>query len=149
METTSSGRASLPKKNRGRFSLALGIVCVLLLFACATSNVQRMLPGMGTMYVAKHYLGEPTTSEALPGGRARHNWLLDRVVLDPAHIETRRVFIGHDSDGYPVFEDVDMYIPDRRIHQKCRVSVVVDRNGNFLDTFSEGDSCDALLKVPV
>ena len=56
--------------------------------------------------------------------------------------------MGHDSDGYPKYEQVDVFLRDRTLHQTCRIQAVADRSGNLLSTRSEGNSCAELLRVP-
>ena len=129
--------------------LMISAPLALLLSGCVTGgSVGRLLPNMGTMYVAEHYFGAPASSQPLAGGGMRHEWLLDRDVLEPPQYEVRRVYVGHDRDGFPVYEDVEFYVPERLVHQYCRIRVTADREGRILDTSMEGPSCEKLLKVP-
>ena len=131
----------------------LGVFCLLLLAllstGCATGgSVGRLLPNMGNMYVAQHYFGSPEKSEIQADGTVSHEWLLDRTVLEPPHYSTRRVYLGHDRDGFPVYEDVEVFINERLVHQYCRIQLIADSRGNILRSNMEGPSCEALLKVP-
>lgn len=128
-------------------------ICLLLLplslAGCATGgSVGRLLPNMGNMYVAQHYFGPPQKSKTLENGTVSHEWSLDRTVLEPPHYTTRRVYLGHDRDGFPVYEDVEVFVNERLVHQYCRIRLIVDSEGRILHSNMEGPSCEALLRVP-
>lgn len=125
------------------------VLAGLLLGGCAyKGQVGRMLPNVGNMYVAKHYLGEPTGSQKLPNGNTSYEWRLDRTVLETAHYETRMVYMGHDCDGFPIYEEVEFFIPDRNVHQTCLVRILADSEDRVLQSDMQGSHCDVLLKVP-
>lgn len=129
--------------------LMAALFTALLVVSCATGgSVGRLLPNLGNMYVAEHYFGSPTSSRQLEGGGMSHEWLLDRNVVEPPQYETRRVYIGHDRDGFPVYEEVEFYVPERLVHPYCRIRVTADREGRILDSSMEGPSCAKLLRVP-
>lgn len=138
-------------KNALRLSLVFFLLC-LALPCCAPSgarSVSRMLDSVGTVPVAKHYLGEPHVSRQLADGKTRHEWSMDRVVRESAHYETRRVLIGYDRDGFPVFEDIEYFIPERDVRQTCRIVALADAQGNILEHSAEGAHCRLMFRVPV
>lgn len=141
----------------GRIRLIPGLISSLLFIACllltgcapsGVSSVNRMLNSVGNMSVARHYLGEPHVSRQLAAGGTRYEWNLDRVVRESAHYETRRVLLGYDRDGFPVFEDIEYYIPERDVHQTCRVTVITDTQDNILEHTAEGSHCHLMYQVP-
>jgi hypothetical protein len=151
MATTLSVR-SRQKKNRKGLSTALAALLLLpalALGACATSRVEQMVPDMHNIQTAKHFFGEPITSQSQPGGTTRYEWRLNRQVFEPGHYRTKRVFRYNDSDGYPVLEDVQSYVKDKTVLHNCLITMVADRSGNLLQKSVEGNSCDELLQVPV
>ncbi len=128
--------------------LPLLLAGALVISACAHGKLGRLMPNMGNMSVAEHYFGKPSASVNLPDGTVRHEWTVDRNVLVPAHYETQRMFLYNDSDGFPVFEDVEFFIRDRVEHQTCRISIHADKQGWILRSDWEGNSCESLLRVP-
>ena len=127
----------------------------LILFAaggCApggVNSVTRMLDSVGNMSVARHYLGEPHVSRKMTDGGTLYEWSMDRVERESAHYETRRVLIGHDRDGFPVFEDIDYFIPERDVRQTCRITVLADASDNIREHNSSGTHCGLMYRVPV
>lgn len=128
------------------------LLLTLASWGCApkgAASVNRMLDNAGNIYVAKHYLGEPDASRQLAGGGTRYEWNLDRMVHESAHYETRQVYMNNDGDGFPVFEDVDYFIPDRDVHQTCQVVVIADAQDTILEHSAKGSHCQVLFKVPM
>lgn len=144
-------QSSMPdgRAARALLALALPLCAALLLAGCAGRNsVNKMLDSAGNMYVTTHYLGAPDSSSKLPGGGTRYEWHMDRVVLEPAHYETRRVFMWYDSDGFPVYEDVEFWVPAQHVRQTCHVVVLADSEDRILEHSAQGSHCDKLFKVP-
>jgi hypothetical protein len=90
-----------------RVLAALLLLPALALGACATNRVEQVMPNMRDIQSAKHFYGEPITSQSQPGGTTRYEWRLNRQVFEPGHYRTKRVFQYNDSGGYSVFDDVE------------------------------------------
>lgn len=138
-------------RDGGLLPLPLLWLFCLLLAGCAASgvsSVNRMLDSAGNMSVARHYLGDPHVSRKAPGGGTQYEWNMNQVVRESAHYETRRVLVGHDRDGYPVFEDIEYYIPDRDVHRTCRIVVLADAQDSILEHRAEGSHCHLMYRVP-
>ena len=54
------------------FASLLFAASPMLLGGCAKGPVARLLPNMGSMQVAQHYFGPPTSSVSLGDGTVRH-----------------------------------------------------------------------------
>lgn len=128
------------------FALPLFFVC-LLLGACARTQMDKIMPDVSTMTTARHYFGEPSSSEELADGAVRHEWLLDRVFQQAGGIETRQVYVGHDSDGYREYVEQDVYVSPYKEKQYCRLEIIADKNGRVLRSSWQGSHCDYLPKV--
>lgn len=127
-------------------SLVLASVC-LGLFACARTQMEKILPDVQGMVTARHYFGEPTTSESLPGGETRHEWLLDREFTHAGGLETQLVYVGHDSDGFRKYIEREVYVKPYTEKQYCRLTMITDAGGKVLSSAWEGTHCDYLPKV--
>ncbi|MDL2267687.1 hypothetical protein LJC46_06845 [Desulfovibrio sp. OttesenSCG-928-G15] len=125
---------------------ALAIFC-LALAACARTQMDKILPGMTSMVTARHYFGPPTTSETLPNGNIRHEWLLDREFMQAGGMETRLVYVGHDSDGYREYVEQEVYVRPYTEKQYCRLIITSDAAERVLASSWEGSHCDYLPKV--
>lgn len=125
------------------------VILALALFSggCARSQMQKILPHVNTMVVAHHYFGYPTRSETLTNGTIRHEWVLDRAFQHPGGIETQKIYVGHDRDGYRKYIEKDVYVKPWVEQQYCRLQIIADENGRVLDSAWEGRSCDDLPRV--
>lgn len=128
-----------------------GIVLFLsfLLAACATSKMDSLMPRVETMFLARHYFGEPAVTVALPDGSVRHEWTMDKVVTLPGRYVTQRVRVFRDRDGFPVYDEREIFVPASLQRQTCRLTIITDAAGNVLYSDWEGNSCDRLPVIPV
>lgn len=136
-------------------SLLYGIFIPLLVFCstagCARTQMQQIAPKLSNMVIVRHYFGEPTRSERLADGSIRHEWVLDRVFQHAGGSQTQKIYVGHDSDGYREYREVDVDVLPWKERQYCRMQAIADTEGRVLDVFWEGTHCDELprVKVPV
>lgn len=138
-------------KELNKSSILLSIfILIISSFAaggCARTQMQKIMPDVTHMVVARHYFGEPTRSLDLPDGTKRHEWILDRVFQHPGGIETQRIYVGHDRDGYREYYERDVYVPPWSEQQYCRMSLIANAEGAVLQTEWEGSHCDDLPRV--
>lgn len=113
------------------------------------SRIDRVLPQVTTMNQARLFFGSPGRSEPQPDGTIRNEWLLDaRYEVQGQYVTERSPWITHDSDGYPVEVDREVWRRGHTEHKQCRLVIISDANGKVLRTSREGDSCDDLFIQP-
>ena len=130
--------------------LGLLAACGVLFFSgcAARTKIGRLLPHIETMQLARHYFGEPTRKNEMPGGGTRNEWILDQVTQVPGQNVEQQIFAGYDRDGFPVYYTRVFFVPAHLARQYCRLEIVADREEKVLESPWEGDSCDELAKVP-
>ena len=111
--------------------------------------MQRIVPHVSNMVIAHHYFGKPTQSTELADGTVRHEWLLDRVFQQPGGLETRRIYVGHDRDGYRKYIEEEVYVRPWKEQQYCRLVIIADKGGAVLQADWDGYTCDELPRVKV
>ena len=130
-------------------NLAAPFLLMLLLFAggCASGKLDRLLPHVETMQVARHYFGEPAAQKELHDGTVRYDWVVDRTIQAPGQYVEKRIFVGYDRDGFPKYVIREYFSPAHMERQMCRMSIIATKDGKVLSTTRQGDSCEALLRV--
>ncbi|MDL2316548.1 hypothetical protein LJC59_05640 [Desulfovibrio sp. OttesenSCG-928-A18] len=121
---------------------------VLSLCSCAGRTMDRLMPQVNSMYLARHYFGEPKASTELADGTIRHEWVRDKIETLPGHYETRCIRVYYDRDGYRECVEREVWVPSRQERQVCRLSVIASKDGRVLSSSWEGNSCDTLPIVP-
>ena len=140
--------AIIPRRNHVAACIALVAWAVVSLSGCAGTAMDRLMPHIETMGLAKHYFGEPTGRSALPNGGTRSEWLLDRVAQVPGQNVEEKIFAGYDRDGFPVYYTRVVFVPAHFARQYCRLTIVADKQGNILESSWDGNSCEDLMRVP-
>ena len=128
--------------------MALAACILFLLAGCATTKMDRLMPHVENMQLARHYFGEPTSKNVLPNGETRSEWLLDRVAQVPGQYVEQKIFVGYDRDGFPVYYTRYVFVPAHMARQYCRLAIRSDKDGNVLESSWEGDSCEDMMAVP-
>lgn len=123
------------------------LVLLLLLGACATGGMNRLMPKITTMYVAQRYFGPPKASTEQADGTVRHDWAMDRTMTLPGHYETRCVWVYHDRDGYRECIEREVWVPARTERQTCRLTIIADKEGAVLHSSWEGNRCEQMTTL--
>ncbi len=111
---------------------------------CVRTQMQQIAPQLSNMVIARHYLGEPTSSTRQEDGTLLHEWLLDRLLLHPGGVEIVEVYVGHDRDGYRVYREEELYVRPWQERQYCRAQALANPDGRVLRVSWEGPNCDEL-----
>lgn len=128
--------------------IVLAVFDLFLLSGCATTKMDRLMPHVETMQLARHYFGEPTSKSVLPSGETRNEWLLDKVTQVPGQYVEKKILAGYDRDGFPVYYIRNVFVPSHQERQRCRLEILSDREGRVLQSSWEGDGCEAMMVVP-
>ena len=128
--------------------MALAACILFLLAGCATTKMDRLMPHVENMQLARHYFGEPTSKNVLPNGETRSEWLLDRVAQVPGQYVEQKIFVGYDRDGFPVYYTRQVFVPAHMARQYCRLAIISGKDGKVLEASWEGDSCEDMMAVP-
>jgi hypothetical protein len=142
-----SGARGVTASLLGKLPAVCGIVCCLAGCAAGTA-MDRLMPHVETLQLARHYFGEPGDASVAADGAERREWLLDRVTPVPGQDVHEKIFMGYDRDGYPVYFTRAYFVPEHAVRQRCRLTMLFDQQGRTLQSSWEGDSCDELLRVP-
>lgn len=133
------------KKSASIMACCLGVT----LSGCASTAMDRLMPRVETMSVARHYFGEATSVRELADGGTRSEWILDRTTQIPGQDVEQTIFVGRDRDGYIKRVTRTVFVPAHMVRQYCRLTIIADKNGRVLESSWHGDSCDALPVVPL
>ncbi len=129
-------------------ALLAALVLCLVSVGCASrpaTRTEAILTQISDLTAAEQIFGPATTKSSLGGGGVRAVWSFSRVFNAPARTVDRDVFVGYDSDGYPVYRTVTMYVPPHGEFQNCRIDVTAGPDGRIIQSSAQGNSCDLLL----
>lgn len=121
----------------------------LFLGACAQKSacIDNALSGTLTLSDARNRFGPPKHSIPQPDGTTVHEWVLDVDYVQPGRFETETSpWVRHDSDGYRIETDREVWKRPRQIIKFCRLSIRADAAGRVLSSKYEGDDCCDLVR---
>lgn len=148
-----SARFARPRVRDGRRIASVWLVLVLgmglFLGACAQKSacIDNALSGALTLSDARFRFGPPKNSIPQPDGTTMHEWLLDVDYAQPGRYETEiSPWVRHDSDGYRIETEREVWKRPRQIVKFCRLIIRVDATGKVLSSEYEGDDCCDLVR---
>ena len=129
--------------------LSAAVLCgLVILSACASTQMDRLMPQIQNMVMARHYFGEPVASTELNDGTMRHEWVIDRETTIPGQYVTKlERWWALDRDGFPRYEERTYWVPAHTEHHTCRLTVIAEKDGQVISSKWEGNNCDQLPLV--
>ncbi len=127
-----------------RFIL-ISLLCLGLTACAARTRTEAILTQISDLSAAEQIFGPATAKTTSEGGSQRAVWEFSRVFQAPGSVQDRQIFLGYDSDGYPIIKTVQVFVPPHQEPQNCRIEIIADPNGKITHAVSSGNSCDILL----
>lgn len=143
-----------PREGGCRSIASMGLILMLgmglFLAACAQKStcIDNALSGALTLSDARYRFGPPKNSTPQPDGTTVHEWSLDVDYVQPGRFETETSpWVRHDSDGYRIETEREVWKRPRQISKFCRLIIRADAAGRVLSSEYEGaDCCDLVMR---